>query len=203
MLSSQKLVVKTFLIAFIPVLILLAGCASSGMAPPDTNSSVTVPEDEDQFSPYDPGKMPKVEYRIRRGDGLSIRFLYNSELNVSNIQVRDDGMITVPVIGDILALNRTPSELTGDIREAFGTFIEKTGHGTTLKSGDILQVRFTYSPQLNQRVVVRPDGKVSLLKLGELQADGVGFSQFEKTVLEGYKQFIRDPEMSIFSAKHP
>jgi len=175
--------------------LLAAGCASSGMSPPAVTDG---PEDEASFNPYDPSQMPKAEYRIRRGDGLSLRFLYNSELNISNMQVREDGMISVPVIGDVAAAGKTPAELETAIQISFADFIERTGHGSSLKAGDSMQIRFTYNPQLNQRVVVRPDGMVSLLKLGEVKADGVTFSDFEKNVLEGYRTFIRDPEMSIF-----
>lgn len=193
-----KFMQKTgYLVAILVSITLLSACASGGMTPPGQDAAA-VARDDSEFSPYDPGKMPKMEYRIRRGDGLSIRFLYNSELNVSNIQVRDDGMISVPIIGDVLAVNKTTSQLTNDIRAGLKEFVDESGHGNFLKSGDILQLRFTYNPQLNQRIVVRPDGKVSLLKLGELQADGVAFSDFEQQVLTGYKDYIRDPEMSMF-----
>ncbi|RMD84073.1 MAG: sugar transporter [Candidatus Dadabacteria bacterium] len=53
---------------------------------------------------------PAGEYRIAVGDQLGIRFLYHPELNASP-QVRTDGRITVPGLGDFEAAGLRADEL--------------------------------------------------------------------------------------------
>ncbi len=168
-----------------------SGCAT-GIRPP----AIEIPEDE-AFDPYAPVP-PPPHYSIRRGDTLSVHFLYNPELSVEGVPVREDGMITLPVIGDIAAADQSPDQLTEDVRQRYLQYVEESGYGTYLRAGDELQLRFTYNPQLNQRSFVRPDGRISLLLLGDLEADGIPFTEFEQTVREGYAEYIQGPELSVY-----
>lgn len=172
--------------------LLLTACSSTGQRPPATTIT------EEEFDPFDPALLPAEVYRIRSGDGLSVRFLYNQELDVNTIQVREDGNISLPVVGDVPAAGKTAGELTDEVRSRFATYVSESGHGTVLKAGDELQLRFTYEPQLNQRIIVRPDGKASFLKIGELQVEGVTFTAFEKQLVEAYSKFLRAPDMGLF-----
>ena len=171
--------------------LLVSGCAT-GAKPPATE----IPEHE-AFDPYAPVPSPP-HYSIRRGDMLSVHFLYNPELSIDRVPVREDGKISLPVIGDVAAVDRSPERLTEDVRRRYLEYVEESGYGTYLRAGDEIQLRFTYNPQLNQRAYVRPDGGVSLLMIGDLQADGIPFAEFEQTVREGYAQYIQGPELSIF-----
>lgn len=173
-------------------LFLLTACGSSGVRPP---AAVV---DEEEYNPFNPDLMPPEIYRIRSGDGISVRFLYNQELDVPAMQVREDGNVSLPVIGDVPAAGKTAAEVTEEVRTRFQTYVSQSGHGTMLKAGDELQIRFTYEPQLNQRIIVRPDGKASFLKIGELQVEGVSFSEFEKQLREAYGKFLRMPDMGVF-----
>jgi polysaccharide export outer membrane protein len=62
------------------------------------------------------------EYRISGGDKLRIEVYKDPQLSQS-VQVRPDGKITLPLIGDIEATSRTPIELRDAIREAFKEYI--------------------------------------------------------------------------------
>ena len=173
-------------------LVLVAGCARPGKQP------VVTKIEDDGFDPFDPERMPEEKYRIRRGDGISVRFLYNAELDVTNIIVRDDGMVTLPVIGDVMAADNTPVQLEDLIKDGYQKYSEETGYGKVIRAGDEIQIRFVYNPHLNQRLIVRPDGFVSLLKLGEVKADGVNFVEFESSLKKGYQKYIRNPEMAVY-----
>jgi len=59
-------------------------------------------------------------YRIRKGDKLSIRFLYQPELNEPAAAVRPDGFITLQMIDDVKAEGLTTAELKAKIEQAYG-----------------------------------------------------------------------------------
>ena len=62
-------------------------------------------------APQPPGK---DEYRLGPGDKLRIEVYKDTQLSQS-VQVRPDGKITLPLIGDLVAVDRTPIELRDTI----------------------------------------------------------------------------------------
>ena len=59
---------------------------------------------------------PSQEYVIGPLDELSIHVWRNPELGATNIQVRPDGRITIPLVTDMPAVGKTPAMLQEDIR---------------------------------------------------------------------------------------
>ena len=57
---------------------------------------------------------PVVEYRIGPGDTLEIFVWRNPELSIS-VPVRPDGRISVPLVEDMLAIGKTPTQLARDL----------------------------------------------------------------------------------------
>ena len=62
------------------------------------------------------------QYIIGPGDSLRIVVLRNSELNV-DVPVRPDGKISTPLVNDIVAVGKTPSQLSADLRTALAEYI--------------------------------------------------------------------------------
>lgn len=62
-------------------------------------------------------------YRIGSGDSLSIFVWRNPELS-TGVPVRPDGKITTPLIEDLPAVGKTPTELARDIEKALGNYIQ-------------------------------------------------------------------------------
>lgn len=58
-------------------------------------------------------------YRIRGGDKLSIKFLYQPELNEPAIVVRPDGFIALSMIDEVMAKGLTVAELKSSIEKAY------------------------------------------------------------------------------------
>jgi protein involved in polysaccharide export with SLBB domain len=54
---------------------------------------------------------PENAYRIKKGDKLSVKFLYHPELNEPSIVVRPDGLISLQLIEDVKAEGLTATEL--------------------------------------------------------------------------------------------
>ncbi len=63
---------------------------------------------------------PQGSYRIHSGDKLSIKFLYQPELNEPVVIVRPDGFINLQMINDLKAAGLTVAELKQAIEAAFG-----------------------------------------------------------------------------------
>ncbi len=58
------------------------------------------------------------EYVIQPGDGLEIKFRFTPELN-EEVIVRPDGMITLQIVGDVMAATQTPEELLRTLMGAY------------------------------------------------------------------------------------
>jgi polysaccharide export outer membrane protein len=62
------------------------------------------------------------EYRLGAGDKLRIEVYKDTQLSQS-LQIRPDGKITLPLIGDLEAIGRTPVELRDEITRSLKEFI--------------------------------------------------------------------------------
>lgn len=71
-----------------------------------------------------PDEGPGPNYLIGPLDGLNIFVWRNPELSV-RITVRPDGRLSIPLIDDLPATGKTPSELARDIEEALGQYISQ------------------------------------------------------------------------------
>lgn len=65
---------------------------------------------------------PGADYTIGPLDALTVFVWRNPELG-AQVQVRPDGRITLPLISDMVAVGKTPSKLSDDIRDALSTYI--------------------------------------------------------------------------------
>jgi len=65
-----------------------------------------------------------------------------------------------------------------------------------LQPGDEIQVRAFNLPELEQIVKVRPDGKISLLLLNDVDAAGYGSEDLSKLLSTAYGQFFRSPKVT-------
>jgi polysaccharide export outer membrane protein len=84
-----------------------AGCAS-------TPAPLAVKEDS----------LPNKDYLIGPGDTLNVVVWRNPEVSGA-MQVRPDGKITTPLVEDLQASGKTPTELARDIEKALAKFIQQ------------------------------------------------------------------------------
>ncbi len=70
-----------------------------------------------------------------------------------------------------------------------------------IAAGDELDVRFTFQPDMNVHVPVRPDGRISLPPTGELQVIGMTPAELEKLVAEKSAGRLRNPEVVVIVTK--
>lgn len=123
-------------VRFLLGLILLAGCLGS---------SINYPFDSEP----DPRKSPVV---LGVGDVISINVWgeANEALN-TEATIRPDGMITMPLVGDIKAVNETTVSLKEAIKKQLANYVKMEGTSVTVKLKEWKSYRFTI-----QGEVMRP-----------------------------------------------
>ena len=125
--------------------LLLTGCTSMS----------TMPDEDDSEN-----RAGQVEnYRIGPADMVQVDVWRNPDVSVTT-PVRPDGMISVPLVGDVRAGGRTPEELAEVIEQALGYYIrdtEVTVIVTELNSHEYLyRVRVTGAVEAPLSMAFRP-----------------------------------------------
>lgn len=95
---------KTSRLLGLSLLLVLAACANQATSPPPQSSGVL------------------HEYRIGVGDSLRINVWRNEELS-SEVPVRPDGKISLPLVGDTKAAGRTTTGLAEALTESLNEYV--------------------------------------------------------------------------------
>jgi len=101
--------------------ILLGLCvlpACAGGPPPASEATLS-----NQNNAGDKTIYRKTLYRIGPGDTLRIFVWRNPEISTV-VQVRPDGMISTPLVEDMVAVDKTPTQLARDMEEVLETYIK-------------------------------------------------------------------------------
>jgi len=93
----------------------LASLALFGLAAPALAAAASEPR------PAATGQ--SAEYLIEPGDTLQVFVWRNPDLSVE-APVRPDGRITMPLVPDVQAQGRTPTQLAGDLRQALSAYVQ-------------------------------------------------------------------------------
>lgn len=101
----MNILMKSFACA---ALALLAACASG----PRPGDAPTISSEAQAVSAY----------RIGVDDSVRVAVWQNPDLNVT-VPVRPDGMISVPLVGDVQAGGKTPEEVSADIKARLENFV--------------------------------------------------------------------------------
>lgn len=66
-----------------------------------------------------------------------------------------------------------------------------------LQSGDTLDIKFFYNPELNEQVIVRPDGRISLQLVREIRVAGLTPEELTNLLIEKYRAELLKPEITV------
>jgi protein involved in polysaccharide export with SLBB domain len=67
----------------------------------------------------------------------------------------------------------------------------------TIAPGDELDIKFFYNPELNESVIVRPDGMISLQLIDEIQAAGLKPAELDQRLTDLYSRDLRKPVLTV------
>ncbi len=66
-----------------------------------------------------------------------------------------------------------------------------------IQSGDQLEIKFFYNPELNEQLIVRPDGRISLQLVNEIQAVGLTPAELADLLRKKFATEISKPEVTV------
>jgi polysaccharide biosynthesis/export protein len=72
-----------------------------------------------------------------------------------------------------------------------------TGSDYVIGSDDVLQISVWKEPDLHETLPVRPDGKISMPLLNDVQAAGLTPLQLKDSITEKLKKYISDPRVTV------
>jgi polysaccharide export outer membrane protein len=128
---------------------------------------------------YDYAKEPDPrtqEWVLGVGDQLTISVWDNPQLS-SEVTIRPDGNVTMPLVGDLRAVGETPTSLKAKIKTRLADFVKLQGSEITIALRGANSYRFTVSGE-----VAHP-GMMSLgyfVTVSEAIALAGGFTRFAK-----------------------
>jgi polysaccharide export outer membrane protein len=76
---------------------------------------------------------PPGDYRVGAGDTIDFKFFYNPELN-ETMQVRPDGKVSLPLIGDLTVAGRTVMEIEGDLKKRYAATLARAEVNVAMKT---------------------------------------------------------------------
>lgn len=197
--GAKRKAVKTsgraLLVLFLPVL--LVGCASSGansvidIAPKlaEQNNSVSKPVASNPSNPV----------QILAGDVLQVQFPFKPELGNSH-KVRVDGYISLPYLGDVLAAGSSLAQLQETVAAEYMKLAQQEldvrveDKEYRIQAGDTLAIRFPNKPELDETVIVRPDGRISLPSVNSVISEGKTPEALSAELAERFAEFVNRPE---------
>lgn len=67
----------------------------------------------------------------------------------------------------------------------------------TLEPGDVIEVKFRYWPELDQTQAIRPDGKIALEMVNDVQAAGMTPDELRLHLLKLYDSKLKEPVITV------
>lgn len=130
---------------------------------------------------YDYSKEPdprNKELVLGVGDVVGINVWDQKELN-TDATIRPDGTITMPLVGDIQAVNQTPTELREKIKTSLAAFVKmgSAGNEVTVAVRSWKSYRFTIEGEVTKAGVFTADQYVTV---AEALAMAGGLSRFAR-----------------------
>jgi len=68
---------------------------------------------------------------------------------------------------------------------------------TRFSSGDVIEVRYFYTPELNVVQTIRPDGNIFLQLIGEVNAKGKTPTELQREIQRRYKPYMEEIDIAI------
>lgn len=91
--------------------------------------------------------------------------------------VKNPGPVSIP--------NFAPAPVEGTLQQ--GDYV--------LQSGDVIDIKFFYNTELNERIIIRPDGKISLQLIDDVKAAGLTAHELDTLLKEKYRDILQTPEI--------
>jgi len=86
----------------------------------------------------------------------------------------------------------------GLVRAASNSTVASRPTEYLLGFGDVIEVKFFANSEYNEVVAVRPDGKISLQRVGDISGVGMPVSELDKIITKTYSEILVNPDVTVF-----
>ena len=101
----------------------------------------------------------------------------------------------IPVSAQSNAATKSTTEAPADTAPAAKSATEDPNY--VIGAQDVLDISVWHEPDLTRVVPVRPDGKISLPLLNDIQAGGLTPTKLAEQITTGLKKFVTDPQVTV------
>lgn len=96
------------------------------------------PDRRQNWSPTE-HSTPNQSLQLKEGDQLNLSFLGATNMNTA-VRIRRDGMINLPLVGEVAASGKTPTQLQDDLIELYQSQLQVADVSITLNSPSVVYV---------------------------------------------------------------
>ncbi len=148
----------------------------------------------------------KPSFQIATDHTVAVKFVYTPELNTEQL-VRPNGMITLPYLGDIYVVGKTPKELEKELTKAYSTTLRDPEIYVQIPDflsaiQELKKDLHTAPRGLSRLVTVHPDGFVTFPMLGEVLVAGRTIHDVNTELNQRYESIIPGLHVDLFLEKH-
>lgn len=193
--------------------LVIVGCATQVVTPPIETGDLTAGSGADMNS-FD-------EYRLRSGDVLEIMYQIQTKeisaytLNIQDVvelrfvslphlnleqAIRADGLLTMPLVGDVRVLGLTPAAATEKIRKAYAgvlrdpdVFLLVKEFGAATK--ELKNVITNWERGQSKLLTIRPDGAITFPIIGDMDVASRTIPELAESVNAEYQKIY--PELQV------
>lgn len=201
------------LCCFLASALLLFGCATQVVTPPVDIAEFTDNSNSNlnSFDQYllRSGDVLEIIYQIQAKevsayhlniqDVVEIRFISLPNLNQEQV-IRADGLLSLPLVGELRVLGMTPAEATKKIREKYkgvlrdpDVYLIVKDFGAATK--ELKTVITTNSRGQSKLLTIRPDGDATFPIIGDIQSVSRSIPDLTQSVNYEYQKYY--PELQV------
>jgi polysaccharide biosynthesis/export protein len=129
-------------------------------------------------------------YQQGRFDDAQLEYQKAMELLKQGEAVK--GEVKAPAIKEKLPVAKVEAPVAKERSRARVPAVEYS-----ISEDDILKISVWQNPDLDQEVIVRPDGMISFPLIGDVLAKGLSITELDQEITSRLSEFVRSPEVSI------
>jgi protein involved in polysaccharide export with SLBB domain len=103
------------------------------------------------------------------------------------------------VSGGLMAGCSTPPPMNSASPRSVGTAAAQLpAPEYRLGFGDVIEIKFFNNERFNETVAVRPDGRMTMERIGDIFIAGMTPSKLDSLITAKYAEFVRNPDVTVF-----
>jgi protein involved in polysaccharide export with SLBB domain len=76
--------------------------------------------------------------------------------------------------------------------------LQRRGGRYQIENSDVLDLKFSFTPDFNQTVTVQPDGYITVKEIGDLRVEGETLPQIKENLQRAYSSILAKPVITVY-----